>query len=236
MRRKNMTTHEEQQKIWDAEHANPNVLKQMDADTPSGGVVKFSQFLKEHNIVSGRGIEMGCGKGRNVIWLSQKGFEMHGFDFAPSAIAEAKRRATSAKSTAALYVHDATIAWPYETDSFDFGIDCFASTDIVEPVGRAFAISEMYRILRPGGHLLAYLLSTDDEFHNEMVQKSPAKEKNAFLHPTGKFEKTFDESEIRSLYEKFELVRLERIAKTTTFNNREYACNHFWVVFRKPLH
>jgi SAM-dependent methyltransferase len=179
---------------------------------------------------------MGCGKGRNVIWLAGQGVEvMHGIDFADSAIAEATNRAEEAGVAAKcdFRVHDATTPWPFESDSLDFGIDCFASTDIVSPEGRSFAASEMHRVLRPGGFLLAYLLSPEDEFHKEMIEKSPVAEKNAFVHTTGKFEKTFEESEALALYKDFSVFKKERLDKTTEFFGKSYACHHWWFVFQK---
>jgi SAM-dependent methyltransferase len=131
-------------------------------------------------------------------------------------------------------VQDATVPWDYPDDSFDFGVDCFASTDIESEEGSAAAVREMRRVLKPGGYLLAYLLSTDDEFHKEMIEKSPASEKHAFHHPTGKFERTFDEADVRAQYKDFEVVKWERVEKTAEFNGKGYACKHFWVVFRKP--
>jgi SAM-dependent methyltransferase len=226
--------HEEQQQIWDREHKNPTVLKQMDSSESSSGVQKFWNYLVAENLPRSRGIEMGCGKGRNVILLAQQGVEMHGFDFSPVAIDEAKRRAQEVHAdTAAFQVADATDRWPYESDSFDFGIDCFASTDIESPEGRAFAISEMYRVLKPGGLLLAYLLSIDDEYHKEMMQTSPAGERNSFLQPTGKFEKVYDEEDIANVFGAFEIVCKERIPKTTEFFGKEYQCEHFWLILRK---
>lgn len=228
-----MTTHEEQRKAWDAEHAKPNVLLQMDSDRPSGGVVKFWEYLRE--FPHERGVEMGCGKGRNVIWLAAQGVRMSGFDVSPIAIDEARRRAiaSGAKERVDLRAADATEEWPYAPDTFDFGIDCFASTDIEDPALRARAASEMRRVLKPGGRVLAYLLSPEDEFHAEMIRTSPANEANAFVHATGKFEKTFSEEEARALYGDFRPVRIERFEKTAEFGGRSYDCRHVWAVFEK---
>ena len=224
--------HEDQQKIWDREHSKPTVLLQMDSDDASSGVKKFWEWLDAYDVLRETGIEMGCGKGRNVIWLAKQGIAMSGFDFSPAAIEEAKRRATDVPN-ASFQVADATQRWPYDDASFDFGIDCFASTDIESPEGRQAAIAELRRVLKPGGLLLAYLLSTDDEFHKEMVQSSPAHERNVFLHPTGKFEKIYDEQDIAELFGDWEVAAKERIPKTATFGDKEYACNHFWLVLRK---
>lgn len=228
--------HEQQQKIWDAEHEKPQVLKQMDSAEGSSGVVKFWDFLKEEGVSSGRGLEMGCGKGRNVIWLAKQGIDAYGFDFSPVAIKEAEKRAQASKLSSATHfsVQDATKEWQYESDFFDFGIDCFATTDIESLEGRQVAIKEMFRVLKPGGYFLAYLLSTDDEFHKGMIENSPTEERNAFLHPsTGKFEKAYDEKDIQDLYGEFGMVKHERVKKTTEFFGKEYGCLHHWIVFRK---
>ena len=228
-----MISHGKQQALWDEEHKNPSILRQMDSRDVSSGVEKFWQFLEETGVPRTRGLEMGCGKGRNVIGLAKLGAEMHGFDFSPSAIEEAKKRADEAGVHAQFVVQDAMRPWGYQSNSFDFAIDCFASTDIESPEGRVFAVSEFRRVLKPGGHLLAYLLSTDDEFHKEMIVKSPADEKSAFFHGNGKFEKVFDETELREMYKEFELSRMERLEKTTMFNGKSYACKHFWLVLKK---
>lgn len=206
----------------------------MDSNKASSGVIKFWDFLEEENCAEGKGLEMGCGKGRSVIWLSQfPRVEMVGFDFSESAIKEARKRAKEAGSPAQFLVADATEVWPFPDDSFDFIINCFATTDIESAEGREHAIAEMHRVLKPGGFLLLYLLSTDDEFHKEMIGKAPAEEPNAFYHPTGKFEKTFDEAELKSTYKDFQAVKWERVNKVAQFNGKDYACKHFWIVLSK---
>jgi len=143
--------HDKQRQLWDEEHRKPTALKAMDSHDPSNSVQKFWQFLVEGRYARAHGIEMGCGKGRNVIWLAKRGATMEGFDFSEVAIAEAKRRAEGINGVS-LQVADATHGWPYESNYFDFGIDCFASTDIESSVGRTFALTEMKRVLKPGGY------------------------------------------------------------------------------------
>lgn len=234
---KTTITHRKQQEIWDKEHKHPYVLLQMDSENPSSGISQLIDWLKERGIATGlRGIELGCGKGRNVIGLAKLGFEMKGIDFSPAAIKEAKKRARKAgvADRAKFLVHDATQRWPFETDTFELAVDCFVTTDIESSQGRKFAADEITRVLQPAGYLLAYLLSPEDEFHKEMLRKSPTSERNAFLHPTtGKFEKIFDRDEILSLYDKLKLVEEKRVQKVATFFNKEYKCYHYWMIFQK---
>lgn len=229
-------SHEEQQRIWDEEHTKPTVLLQMDSDQASSGVVLFYDFLGKSSTEK-VGVEMGCGKGRNVIWLAQQeGIQkVYGLDFSPAAIAEAQRRAGSYPK-AEFVVHDVSERWPFEDGSVDFVIDCFATTDLESPAVRAAAVKESLRVLKPGGHLLAYLLSVDDAYHKEMIQRYPTPEKNAFHHPeTGKFEKAFDADELAELHNDFELVKSRRIEKTAEFNGKSYPRKHFWNVYRKRV-
>ncbi len=230
-------THLEQKEAWEKEHTNPSVLLQMDSEEASSGVVEFFKWLQEKCEVSElKGIEMGCGKGRNSIWLGEKDIEMVGFDFSEAAIKEASRRkdVKGLGEKVKFLTQDATISWPFKDNTFDIAIDCFASTDIEGEENRTFAISEFKRVLRPGGYLFAYLLSTEDEFHKKMIGESPAEDSNSFLHPaTGKFEKVFDDKEIAEAYKDFKLVEKLRIKKMATFFSKQYSCNHHWLIFQK---
>lgn len=230
-------THKQQQEIWDKEHKTPLILLQMDSKEASSGVIQFIDWIKQKKQLNGlKGIELGCGKGRNIIKLAQLGLKMTGIDFSPAAIKEAKRRAKESDvgNSTNFIIHDAILPWPFDTNSFDLAIDCFATTDIESKDGRQFAAQELARVLRPDGYLLAYLLSPQDEFHKEMLQKSPAKEKNAFFHPTtGKFEKTFENDEILNLYKDLKLVEEKTISKKTDFFGKSYDCYHHWMIFRK---
>ncbi|MBI2031210.1 MAG: class I SAM-dependent methyltransferase [Candidatus Levybacteria bacterium] len=238
MRITNSINHYEQRKIWDEEHRKPNVLRQMDSDKPSSGILKFWDWLKYKKLYGKLdGIEMGCGKGRNVIWLAKQGFKMTGFDFSKSAINEAISRSKRdrASSRTKFIIHDAVKPWPFKTDSFDIGIDCFTTTDIESIKGRKFATNELIRVIKPRGYILVYVMSVDDEYHKEMVRKSPANERNAFLNPiSGKFEKTFERREIINLYKKYvKLVSEKRVKKIEVFFGKKYKCKHFWMIFQK---
>ena len=231
-------THNEQKEQWEKEHRRPYALKQMDAKTPSSSLVPFVAFLKGQGKKNLVGLEMGCGKGRNAIWLAQQPLvkRMFGFDFSKVAIAEARKRAAEVRLSQKISfeVMDATEPWKYKDDSFDFGIDCTASVDIETAQGRQFAVDQMLGVLKPGGYFLVYVMSTDDEYHKMMIEKSPADEPHAFLHPkTGKFEKVFSEEELAAVYEKFKLIEVRRIEKTAEFFGKSYHCKLHWRVYQK---
>ncbi|MBN1453857.1 MAG: class I SAM-dependent methyltransferase [Anaerolineales bacterium] len=100
-----------------------------------------------------KAIDIGCGTGTNVITLAQAGWQVTGVDFVQRAIKMAKRKARKAGIQAELYVRDATdlegISGPFD---LVLDIGCFHS------IGnkKAEYLSELERILAPGGYWLMY--------------------------------------------------------------------------------
>lgn len=227
--------HKKQQELWEQEHKKPLDLLQMDQHDASSGVERFYPRLTKRNSPKNlTGIEMGCGKGRNSIWLAKQGIRMNAFDFSNVAIAEAQKRSKEQRveTNVEFIVHDAIESWPYESKHFDFAIDCFASTDMESFEGRVFARNEYKRVLKPNGFLMVYTLSTDDEFHKEMIKKHPADEKNSFHNPRGKFEKIFDKQELLDFYEDFEWIEEQRVEKDAEFFGKMCHCKHFWLILQ----
>lgn len=108
-------------------------------------------FIDKHP--PGRAIDIGCGTGTNVITLAQAGWQVTGVDFIPRAIRMAKRKARKAGIQAELYVRDVTNLKGI-TGPFDLALDigCFHSLGD----NKADYLSELDRILAPGGHWLMY--------------------------------------------------------------------------------
>lgn len=228
-----------QQEIWEQEHKTPTVLLQMDSDQASSGVIKFWQWLQARpEFFAKNGLEIGCGKGRNSIWLAEQGVEMIGCDFAASAIKEATLRAHKRNLTTdsiQFLVQDVTQPFAVKNNSLDFVVDCFASTDIDTYEGRLKARDNIYQALKPKGLLFVYSLSTEDEFHRHMLESYPTEEKHAFRHPqTNKFEKIFSKQELLEFYSTFELLDYEVLPKLATFFGKQYHCQHHWLILQKP--
>lgn len=227
--------HRTQRKLWDAEHRKPAMLRQMDSDAASRGVIELWKWLKKnHKKRTLTGIEMGCGKGRNTLWLAEQGMGMTGFDFSPPAIAEAKKRAKAAGIAVTFRTADATKRWPFAAKSFDVGIDCFASSDIESLPGRKRARDEFRRVIRPGGYLLVYAISTRSAFHRAMQRKCPGAQPGSFHHPGGKFEKACTWSELEQMYAEFTVIKRRTLRGTSEFYGRKYKTENLWLLLKAP--
>ncbi|MEO6578635.1 MAG: methyltransferase domain-containing protein [Candidatus Limnocylindria bacterium] len=66
------------------------------------------ELVSSGRLTPGRALDLGCGEGDNAIFLAQHGFTLTALDFAPSAIATARRKARTAGVTLDLLVDDLT--------------------------------------------------------------------------------------------------------------------------------
>lgn len=229
--------HAKQQAYWNKEHGDKEGLPQMDSHEMSSGVVLFCDWLIEQgiDITEMKGIEMGCGKGRNVIGLAQRGASMVGIDYSEVAIEEAKRRAQADGLRTVFFQRDVSEPWQLDDNAFNFGIDCFLTADLETPRMREKAVSEMIRVLGPGAYMLVYALSSDDSYCIEGLKERPLQEPNTFETRHGKVEKCFDSDELVELYGGLELVAERRIEKNPVYDGKVYPARHHWMIFQKPV-
>lgn len=100
--------------------------------------------------VNGRQIlDAGCGSGPLAVELTARGATVAGFDSSPAMIELARRRLGP---TARLTVHDLSQPLPYEDATFD---DVAASLVLHYLQDWVAPLSEIRRVLKPGGRLVA---------------------------------------------------------------------------------
>lgn len=91
-------------------------------------------------------LDVGCGEGRFCRMLRANGVDATGLDPTRNLVAEAWRRDPGGR-----YVEGSAEALDFAPASFDMVVSYLSLVDILDI---AAAISEMTRVLRPGGHLL----------------------------------------------------------------------------------
>ncbi len=94
-------------------------------------------------------LDVGCGAGSNVIFLAQKGYDAHGIDLSPGAVAAARSRATEAGVTVDVQEGDA-LALAFADARLDGVIDhgCFHTLPTRR---RPEYAAELHRALRREG-------------------------------------------------------------------------------------
>jgi SAM-dependent methyltransferase len=105
-------------------------------------------------------LDAGCGTGEKTLRLAKRGFDVVGVDFAPETVAEARATATHPRVT--IQQADLT-ALPFADGKFD-AVVIWGVLMHVPDLPRA--ISELCRVLRPGGRLVI----CDNNLHSLDVQ------------------------------------------------------------------
>ena len=95
-----------------------------------------------------RVLELGCGTGKNSVWLASEARELIALDFSPGMLAVARERVGAAH--ARFIEHDIREPWPVETVS----VDVVVGNLVLEHVQDLTAVyAEAARVLRSGGQL-----------------------------------------------------------------------------------
>ncbi len=106
------------------------------------------ELVENGRIQPCRAIDLGCGTGRNALFLAQHGFQVTGVDFAASAIAKAKQKAEAAGLKAEFVVDDLTNLQNV-TGSFDFLVDA-GVLDVLQIKFRDLYVDNVLSLTHPG--------------------------------------------------------------------------------------
>lgn len=225
-----------QQKIWLAEHTNQQTLPTMANQEPASGVVLFTNWLKENGVAPGKAVDIGSGKGRNSIHLAKCGYEVWALEYIEPAIKVAEALAEQNDISKSVHFEQACIddKWGFSDNYFDVAVDSFSSIDVETEEGRKVCRDEMFRTLKPGGYALVTVVSSEDEWEKEMIQNNPGPEKNSVVWPeNGKFQKNYDEAELREFFSNFEILEVRTIQKPAFKLGREGIATNLWMLLRK---
>ena len=120
--------------------------------------VHLTRVLADHAIGPCAAVDIGCGTGTNVIWLSQQGFTAVGTDLAPTAIdlARVKPGADGCRFAVADLFAEALPGAPF---GFAYDRGCFHTFD--DPEQRATFAGRVADHLAPGGIWHSLIGSTD---------------------------------------------------------------------------
>jgi SAM-dependent methyltransferase len=138
---------------WDILYADPNGLwyRFMDCmPLPNIALDWISQLKRTH----ARDVyDLGCGLGRYTSYLAEQGFCVTASDISPRGV-QATRQRLHVKGLRAYVLRADMLSIPFPDESFDAVVSMSVLEHTVRS-GLQQAISEIHRVLRPGGRVLA---------------------------------------------------------------------------------
>lgn len=223
--------------VWEKEYRNPKLIT--NSDEPQLDFKHFIKWLRKDQKVELDGLrvlDLGSGTGKNSLFLAERGSLVEGIELSKTAVQIANQRAKEKQLDVVFTEGDIGKKFPYPAKSFDLIIDVVSSNSL-SPEERASCIKECKRVLKSNGYMFVKALCKDGDKNAEnLIKKFPGKEKDTYVMPeTGIIERVFSKKDIESLYNDFQILKLERKESYTKFQGKPFK-RQFWLVYMRSNH
>lgn len=210
--------------------------------SPSGAVVWAYEELKRRGYPLRTALDVGCGKGRNSLYLAQQGMSVTAIDFTPdavSALIQAGQLAGVSSSIRPL-VYDATEPWPVPDNSMDLVVDAFCFKHIVGHDARTAYRQSLLRTLSARGHYLVSFASIGDGYYGQYVadpRGDGAAEEAVVVDPVNGIESVLYSKKrlVQYLYPELDVVAEHHNAKPSAMHGREYPRSTYALIFGRSM-
>ncbi|MCB2313031.1 class I SAM-dependent methyltransferase [Clostridium tagluense] len=174
-------------------------------DVPDENLISY--FQKEI-IKSSKVLELGCGPGRNAIYMVQNGCDVDAVDISEEAITWAKERA-SRKNLKVNFMCDSIFNIPIQELGYDFIYDS-GCLHHIPPHRRIQYVSLIEKLLKPKGYFgLVCFAAEDDKNKNGLPQMS---DWEVYRRKSLRGGIGYTEEKLRNLFSKnFEIVEFRRM-------------------------
>lgn len=227
-------------KFWNREYKKPKHLAI--STEPSSDLQKFTRWFDRRNLdIRGSFVlDLGCGNGRNLIWLAREfGVRGVGYDSSSEAIQQAKQSHEAAcgffqvasstpdvkeaptsgvrKPVAPLNFEVRSLAEPIllADSSVDLVLDLMSS-HVLRQSEREKLRDEIARVLKPEGWFCFKSFFLEGDLHaKRLLREHPADEPNSYIHPTfNHLEHVWTVEELEDFFlPQFEIHKIEKSHK-----------------------
>jgi ubiquinone/menaquinone biosynthesis C-methylase UbiE len=181
-----------------------NILQRREysLEKPDEIVVNLASVLEKRK--AKRVLDLGCGAGRHVIYLADRGFEAHGADISEIGLKLTRKRLRNRKLKAEIMRCDMKLM-PYVDSCFD-AVICVNTVYHQKLKEIQKTISEIHRVLKEKGLLLTNFHSKRSSKYGKGIRV----EENTFMQENGPekgiLHHFVDENELRELLRGFNMI------------------------------
>ncbi len=185
--------------------------------------------LQAYLLPESRILDAGSGNGRYLGELTRN-YTAIGADI--SLIALRSSRAQLARSGRFAEQIGASVNnLPFKAQSFD-GILCYGVLQHLFREERESTVMELKRVLKEGGFVFFEVFGSEDMRYGG--EFSTPFEKSTFVRQNGIIYHYFTKEEVRTLFNGFEIIKLENVINEKTFRGEAYKRHMIRAIFRKP--
>lgn len=227
-----------QDHAWEKEYKSRRMLSP--SNVPQADVVRFAKWLKKQNRQLDRAwdfdrltvLDLGSGTGRNAFYFADRGSKAIGYEVSDTALSYARKFAEEVEPSIEYKKQDIGSKYPLPDASVDVILDVTSSNSLTDAARKTY-LSEMHRVLKPGGLVFVRALSKEGDRHaKELIIRSPGPDLDTYIHPDLHItEKVFTRESFLETYEPyFKVVGLERIEHYATVAGRKYK-RQYWLAY-----
>lgn len=223
--------------FWDAEYKDAGHLAL--STKQSEDLEQFTRWVEREygrsllNVTTSV-LDLGCGNGRNLIWLSETyGMRGVGYDISTQAVQNAVTRSKATKLPLIYEARSIAGAITLPDASQTIVLDMMTS-HVLNKEERVALTHEIYRVLRPGGFLFYKTFLLDEDANaKRMIAENPADEEHSYIHPTiGVVEHVSTQDEVEETYG--ELFTIRKIHKSHRHRGKHAKRRSIMVYLEKP--
>jgi SAM-dependent methyltransferase len=225
--------------LWTAEYESRGLPSSFLTE-PSGAVRDFVAMALGLGIkpLDCLAIDVGCGTGRNSLYLAQHGFTVYAIDQVPRLVNELQIKAQALGLTPRLQAicGDVCEPWPLGDASAGVAVDTFCYKHIMDAKDRAAYRRELARVVKSGGLFLLTLASIEDGYYGSLPYRSVSSGMRAIRDPANGIESVlYERTTVEEQFAcNFSVVRHVEKKKPGEMHGGEYArAGHFFVMQRR---
>lgn len=147
----------EPKEFWESFYMDKN--KEIPFFKVKGPDENLVEYMEHELIVPGRVLELGCGPGRNAIYMAQKGYKVDAIDISENAIEWAKERANEV-GLDINFLQTSLFDFNVEPNSYDFIYDCGLLHHLA-PHRRLSYLEIIKKALKQDGHFGLVCFNTE---------------------------------------------------------------------------
>ena len=221
-------------KNWLLEYERKGIPSSFKSE-PSEALVVLAKFLLEHGVEGGRALDLGCGKGRNSIFLAKNGFEVYAIDFVPQLVEELNAFSASSGLKITGICQSVTEKLPIEAKSCDVAVDVYCYKHQADKNSQKAYRSELARVLKDGGYYLLSLAGDDDGFYGPLLKNSPDAKNKMIIDPVTRVPSyLYSRQDVEKEFsDYFEVVQYHHKRKRGPMHGGEYDRSTLMFVMRK---
>lgn len=162
-------------KAWEFEYLGRGAIPSSLRQSPARAVRQLADHYglgREHHV-----LDVGCGNGRNTVFLAERGCSLIAIDFSPTAIALCRRRVQAEGLLHRVTVMEWDIngtLWP-SASLVDVCLDSYVMCHFVNTASRDRLIALFRDAIQPNGLVLSVVLGDEDEYYTRVgVEKEPS--------------------------------------------------------------